>query len=125
MKAYSMDLRSRIVEAVEKQVGTQGAIAILFGVSRSLVKKLLRQRRETGTLAPQPHGGGQRPKVSERQRAAVQAYLQEGHADATVEEVQAYIGRTLHVQVSRATAGRIVQRLGLPRKKNTRGDGTG
>ena len=123
MKAYSLDLRTRMVEAVDKQVGTQGAIATLFGVSRSVVKKLLRQRRESGTLAPKPQGGGQRPKVNAAQRAAVRAYLQEAQNDATVEEIQHYIGRTLHVQVSRATAGRLVQGLGLPRKKNTPGDG--
>lgn len=119
MKAYSLDLRTRIVEAVDKQVGTQGAIAVLFGVSRSVIKKLLRQRRETGALAPKPHGGGNPPKLNERQRATVRAYLQGEQNDATVEEVQQYIGRRLRVQVSRATAGRIVQRAGLPRKKNT------
>jgi transposase len=52
MKAYSVDLRTRIVEAVDREVGSQGEVAALFGVSRTLVKKLLRQRRETGSVAP-------------------------------------------------------------------------
>jgi transposase len=125
MRAYSLDLRTRIVEAVDKQVGTQGDIAVLFGVSRSTVKKLLRQRRETGTLTPKPHGGGNRPKVNEAQRGAVRAYLQGEQNDATVEEVQQYMSGKLRVQVSRATAGRIVQGLGLPRKKNSPRCGAG
>ena len=60
MKAYSVDLRTRIVEAVDRQVGSQGEVAALFEVSRTLVKKLLRQRRETGSVGPKPHGGGHR-----------------------------------------------------------------
>lgn len=123
MKAYSLDLRTRVVDAVDKQVGTQGAIAALFGVSRSWVKKLVRQRRERGEIAPKPHGGGQRAKVNERQRAALGAYLQGEHNDATVDEVQQYLGRKLRVHVSRATAGRIIQGLGVPRKKNSPGRG--
>lgn len=125
MRAYSLDLRTRIVAAVDRQVGSQGAVATLFGVSRTVVKKLLRQRRETGSVAPKPHGGGHQPKVNEAQRAAVRHYILQTQNDATLEEVQRYLRTKHEVQVSRATVGRVVQRLELPRKKNSSGERAG
>ncbi len=51
MAAYSLDLRQRIVDAVERGVGTRSEIASLFGVHESFVYKLLRQKRERGDIA--------------------------------------------------------------------------
>jgi transposase len=121
MKAYSVDLRTRIVEAVDRHVGSQGEVAALFGVSRTFVKKLLRQRRETGSVAPKPHGGGQRLKVEAKRGEAVRAYIMEGKRDASLGEVQTYIARRWKVGVSQATVSRLLARLGLPRKKNSGG----
>ena len=121
MKAYSVDLRTRIVDAVDRQVGSQGVVALLFGVSRTLVKKLLRQRRETGSLAPKPHGGGHQPKLAGKQREAVRSYVQEQKNDASLAEVQHYVKRRLKVNVSQATVSRVLQSLDLPRKKNSEG----
>src|SRR5215207_9106592 len=124
MKAYAGELRTRIVEAVDRGVGSQGAGAALFGVSRTLVKNLLRQRRETGSVAPKPHGGGQRPKVEAKKGEAVRAYLLEGKNDASLGEVQAYIARRWKLGGSQATVSRLLTRLGLPRKNNFGGQGT-
>jgi len=121
MKAYSVDLRTRIVEAVDRHVGSQGEVAALFGVSRTVVKKLLRQRRETGSVAPKPHGGGQRPKVEAKRGEVVRAYIMEGKSDASLVEVQTYIARRWRLGVSQATVSRRLARLGLPRKKNSGG----
>ena len=60
MAAYSLDLRERRVEAVERQSGSKGKIAEVFGVHESFIDKLLRQKRERGDIAPVPHGGGHR-----------------------------------------------------------------
>jgi transposase len=118
MKAYSLDLRTRIVEAVDRQVGSQGEVAALFGVSRTWVKKLLRQRRETGSVAPKPHGGGHTPKVTAKQGEAVRSYILEVKNDASLAEVQTYVARRWKVGLSQATVSRLLARLGLPRKKN-------
>jgi len=124
MKAYSLNLRTRIVEAVDRPVGTQKEVARLFGVSGTFIKKLLRQRRETGHLAPKPHRGGQVAKLEGAQREKVRAYILRTRNDATVSEVHAYVATSGQVQVSRATVGRVVQSLDLPRKKNARGQRT-
>ncbi len=121
MKAYSLDLRTRVGEALDRRVGTHQAVATLCGVSCTFLKKLLRQRRETGPLAPKPHGGGRVAKLKEEQRQRVQAYILGTRKDATGSEGHPYVVRTLGQKVSRATVGRVRQKLDLPRKKNARG----
>jgi len=123
MKTYSLDLRSRIVEAVDRHVGSQGEVAALFGVSRTLVKKLLRQRRETGSIAPKPHGGGHTPKLDNKKSEAVRSYILNGREDASLAEVQKYGARRWRLGLSEATVSRLLARVGLPRKKNLRGSG--
>jgi transposase len=121
MKAYSLDLRTREVEARDRRVGTQQEVARLVGVSCTFIKKLLRQRRETGSLAPKPHGGGQVVKLEEGEREQVRASILRTRNDATVDEVHAYVRTSLRRTVSRATVGRVLQSLDLPRKKNAGG----
>jgi transposase len=123
MKTYSLDLRTRVVEAVDRHVGSQGEVAALFGVSRSFVKKLLRQRRETGSVAPKPHGGGHPAKLDAKKREAVRSYMRDGKEDASLVEVQRYVMRRWRVGISEATVSRLLASLGLPRKKNLRGPG--
>lgn len=60
MHAFSLDLRQRIVEAID-QKQTQVQVVARFDVSVSFLRKLLRQRRATGSIAPMPHGGGRAP----------------------------------------------------------------
>jgi transposase len=121
MKAYSLDLRTRIVEAVDRHLGSQGAVASLFGVSRSLVKKLLRQRRETGSVAPKPHGGGHPPKLTAKKGEAVRSYILDVKNEASLAEVKTYVARRWKRGLSQATVSRLLVSLGLPRKKNLRG----
>ena len=112
MEAYSMDLRERVMAAVEQKEGTKVEIARRFGVTDRWIRKLLKQRRDTGSIAPKPHGGGQTAKFTgaklERLRALVEA-----DPDATLEEWQ----RRSRVACSRMAVWRALGRLGLSRKK--------
>jgi transposase len=110
-----------VVDAVDKQLGTQKAVASLFGVGCTVIKKLLRQRRESGTLAPKSHGGGHVPKLAGPQREVVRSYSVQEQNDATLAEVQAYVASKLGVEVSQATVSRVLQSLALPREKNSGG----
>src|SRR3954464_1606088 len=98
MKAYSMDLRERVVAACDARDGTREQIAARFSVSVAWVRKLLRRRRETGSPPPKPprrgpgspahkpHGGGRPPAFD----AAAGARLREevrADPDATLEEL--------------------------------------
>lgn len=117
MAAYSLDLRERIVEAVERQIGSKRKIADLFSVHESFIYKLLRQRRERGDIAPLPHGGGARAKLSASQRPQLPD-LVAATPDATLEELRAQLQKKARVEVSLSTLCRGLQALGLGRKKS-------
>lgn len=117
MKAYSFDLRARVISAVERSEGTIAEVAELFGVGTTFVKKMLRLHREGANLAPKPHGGGHTPRLDEKQLAKLKAHVK-AHNDATIDELREHLATAEQVSVSRATVGRAIQRLDLPRKKN-------
>ena len=54
MKAYSIDLRQKILRASDQRLGYQRAIATLCGLSQSFVGKLLRWA--AGYLRCERHG---------------------------------------------------------------------
>lgn len=68
MKALSMDLRQRIIDAVELGVENMSQIADRFAVSYEVVKKLKRQYRELGTIEPQTFKCGRKRALSESQQ---------------------------------------------------------
>ncbi len=116
MKAYSLDLRERVVRAVDRGEETQQQIAERFGVGTTWIKKLLGQRRETGSIGPKPHGGGMpakyRGKTLERLKKALAA-----QPDATLEELRDHTG----VKASIMAVWRALERLKARRKKSRSG----
>ena len=63
MKAYSLDLREKIVESVKKGV-PKSETARRFGVDRATVKRYCKQLDERGTLEPRK-APGKAPKLDE------------------------------------------------------------
>jgi transposase len=117
MKAYSLDLRQKILRASDQGLGSQRAIAALFGVSLSFVEKLLRRRRTTGDIAPRPHAGGRRPSCDEAALAQVRRLVRE-QPDVTLAELCERLLAERGLRVSVPTMGRLVITLRLPRKKS-------
>jgi transposase len=117
MASYSIDLRQKILHACERRLGSQRAMATIFGVSLSFVEKLLRRHRTTGDISPKPHGGGQRPRLDAAAQAQVRQLVHD-QSDATLEELCARAADMTGIRVSVPTMWRLVQRLGLPRKKS-------
>ena len=116
MEAYSIDLRQRIVDAFKKAEGTAREVAKRFMVAPKTVYNYLNLERETGSVAPRPHGGGPEPKLDEAGVQEVRAVLEEKN-DRTLAEVADELDARLKVRVSRSTVQRVMDRLGLPRKK--------
>jgi transposase len=116
MAAYAIDLRQKILHACERRLGSQRALADLFGVSLSFVEKLLRRHRLTGDIAPKPHAGGQRPRLGAAADTLVRRVVHD-NPDVTLEELCTHVADERGVRVSVATMCRVLQRLGLPRKK--------
>lgn len=61
-RAYSLDLRERVVPAVERDGLSRHAAAARFGVAPSSAIKWVRRFRETGHVAP-GQIGGHKPRV--------------------------------------------------------------
>ncbi len=58
MKAYSLDLRQKVLAAALRGDHTISEVAALFGVGTSFVNKLLDLHRRGQDIAPRHHGGG-------------------------------------------------------------------
>ena len=105
MKAYSQDLRERVVRACDEGCGTRQQIADLFGVSTAWIRRLLQRRRESGSFAAKPHAGGTSPKLGPHQRHRLLA-LVVTDPDATLAELHHRLGAFVHLTtIHRALAG--------------------
>jgi transposase len=117
MKAYSQDLRDRIIAALEAHTTTHTEIARAFQVSRSFVQKLWRHWQETQSSAARPHGGGQRRALSNDEARIRQAVAQQ--PDATLAELCGRVKQAGGAASSPSMMCRELQRLKLPRKKKS------
>lgn len=63
-KPYSMDLRERVVAAVEEAGMSRRKAAAHFGVSVRVAIEWVRRFRETGSVAPSKIGGYKPKKIS-------------------------------------------------------------
>ena len=111
MKAYSQDLRKRIVDTVQRGEGSLRQIARRFLVSVSFVTRLWQLHRSTGALEPRPHGGGN-PAVLGPQDLDQLRELVRRQPDATREELRQRLGVSCRLM----TITRALRKLGLPRQ---------
>jgi len=125
MEAYSLDLRERVVAACDEGSMTRAEVAETFGVSVSFITKLLRRRRDTGSIAAKPHAGGFAPSLGEAEMGGLAALVRE-QPDATLDELRGRLKARRGVSVSAPVVCRALRKLGLPRKKSrcTRPSGT-
>ena len=121
MRAYSLDLRQKIVAAVEHGDSTIEEVATAFGVGQTFVKKMLRQHRESGDLRPRPHGGGQTARLSDDHLKLLRSEVARS-PDKTASALRDHLEERAAVSVSRPTVSRALSRLGLSRKKNGGGE---
>ena len=117
MKAYSLDLRQRVVSAYEQGEGSIAEIASRFGVCPAFLKKMLRQWRESGDLSPRPHGGGKPKSLTERQQRLLRRKVRE-EGDISLAELQGFLAEQESVEVHVSTISRALCALGLPLKKS-------
>lgn len=116
MKAYSSDLRRRIVEALETGEETQPEVAERFQVSLSFVEKLWHRWRTSGSYAAKPKAGG-RKRALAGQEAHIRAELA-AQPDATLAELCQRVAQRGGARASTSQMCREVKRLKLPRKKS-------
>lgn len=114
MKAYSEDLRQRIVEAVERGMPRTDVVTT-FRVSLATIKRYLKQWRATGQLTVKPRPG--RPATKGAALAAQLDHLLETEPDATLADLCQQWAASSGLLVSSATMSRVVRRHGWTRKK--------
>jgi transposase len=113
MRAYSLDLRERVVRAVA--AGTpQAVVARTFGVGRATVERYLRRHR-AGALAPR-RSPGRPARIGPAMEPALRAQLEDA-PDATLAEHCERWARAQGVRVSVSAMHRAIARLGWTRKK--------
>jgi transposase len=115
MRAYSSDLKERLVRAVAEGQPMREA-ARRFGVAVTTVKRAVVQQRETGSLARKPIPGGPR-RIGAKQEGVLLARL-EAAPDATVLEHCAWWAEQSGQHLSEATMWRAIRRLGWTQKKS-------
>src|SRR5215469_11964049 len=114
MKAYSQDLREKVLRAVDQGHSRQEIIKVL-GVSPATIKRYLKQRRETGNIAPKAIPG-RTPKKLGPLQAELAAQLQ-AHDSLGLEEQCRLWEQSHGVRVSTSTMCRAIKRVGWMRKK--------
>lgn len=115
MRAYSNDLRERLVAAVARGGYSLRQLAHLFSVSLSFLVRLLQRKRRTGATQPAPHAGGPTPKLDAAAHARLRALVRE-QPDATLAELRERLG----VSCSLMTIARALRRQRISRKKKTK-----
>jgi transposase len=116
MKAYSTDLRERVVASVESGECNIPQAARRYKVSEPTIERWLAQYRKTGSCTPRPHGGGPVRKLAQAEsaiRAAVKA-----HPDVTLPELCELVEKETKIQSAPSMMQRELVRLKLPRKKS-------
>jgi len=115
VRAYSLDLRERVVAAVAAGQACR-AVAKTFGVSVASVVKWSKRFRETGSAAAKPMGG-KRPFALAGDREWVLARVAQ-KPDITLRALAAELGER-GVKVSNYAVWHFLRREGLSFKKNT------
>lgn len=115
MKAYSVDLRQRIVAAVRGGISKAEA-ARTFGVGATSVKRYVTRAQRGGSLEPGKAPGNQ-SKLGDSGVKLLEEDLQARPA-ATYQNRAELLHELLGVSVSRATICRTIRRMGYTRKKD-------
>ena len=113
MVAYSIDLRERVLAAVDEDEETQEQIARRFRVSALWIRKLIARRTATGSIAPKPNGGGRKLLIQGEAAEALRTAIAD-RPDATLQELREATGFNGCLM----TVWRAILRLGITRKKS-------
>jgi transposase len=114
MKAYSKDLRQKIVDALKRGMPKAQA-ARTFGIGISTVKRYASKAQRGESLEP-GKAPGKHPKMDEQVRKLLEEDLKV-RPFVTLRERCDYVEAISGVSVSRSTMCRAIARIGSTRKK--------
>jgi len=115
MKAYSEDLRQKVVQGVEQRQTSKSEAARLFGISLSSVKRYTKLASQGESLTPRK-GGGRPPIADDATRKLLEDDIRNRPA-ATVSERRHFLESFAGKSLSEPTLRRLLKRMGFTRKK--------
>jgi transposase len=115
MKAYSEDLRQKVVQAVQLRGTSKSEAARLFGISLSSVKRYTKLASEGESLTPRK-GGGRPPIADEATKRLLEEDIRTRPA-VTVKERRRFLESFAGKALSEPTLRRLLKKMGFSRKK--------
>jgi len=117
-KPYSIDLRSKVIEAYKNGEGSIRNLAKRFKVSKNFVSDLIQLFKQTGGVEPRPHGGGNSSSIDEDGQAFIKKLIEE-QPDIKLEDIRDRYNENHPEPVSRSTIDRILRKCKITRKKKS------
>ncbi|MEH2005416.1 IS630 family transposase [Nostoc sp.] len=118
MKAYSLDLRQKIIDIYLEGGISQRQLAKRFRVALSFVEKLLKQYREIGSIAPKVRIQ-QTPRKLNAQQLNILKEIVEVNKDATLNELRSHLQQKIGVLIGQTTMDRMLRMMNIKVKKKT------
>ena len=115
MKAYSMDLRKRVLAMCDAGRTTR-EVARAYDVSEPWVRRLKQRRREEGIIGPRPSGGRRHGHFDTVRLEQLRRWLRQ-HPDATLEWLLGRVEGKMGLRCSVMAVCRAVKKLGWSLKK--------
>ena len=119
MKAYSEDLRQKVVEAVRQRGTSKSEAARVFGISLSSVKRYTRLASQGEPLTPRKGGG--RPQIADDSTRRLLEEDIRTRPSATIKERRRFLTSFAGKSLSEVTLRRLLKRMGYSRKKGVWG----
>ena len=116
-KAYSDDLRRKLLQAHDRGEGSLRELAMRFGVSVPWAWKISRQRRRTGQMERVQQRHGPRSRITVEVQASLRGLVQQ-QPDATLVELQQRLWASQRIRISFQHLWRVLQTMGLRLKKS-------
>ena len=116
-KAYSNDLRRKLLEAYDRGEGSVPELAERFGVSTPWAWKISAQRRRTGQMERVEQRYGPRSKVTGAVGEQLRNWIGE-QPDLTLQELQQRLWKARRVSLSIGRLWGVLRELRLPLKKS-------
>lgn len=117
MKAYSLDFRQKILDTYKIGGISQRQLAKRFCVTLGFIEKLLKQYRETGSIAPKIRTKQTPPKLNEQQ-LNVLFEIVEAKNDATLKEIREQLQEKVGITIGISTVDRMLEKMEISLKKN-------
>ena len=117
-RAYSDDLRSKILQVYKRSDVGLEKLAEQFGVSYGFTKKIRRQQLQSGQMArPMQSRYGPVSRVTAEIEEQLRAHLRR-QSDLTLAELGAHLEKSQRLRLSKTRLAEVLLGLGLRRKKN-------